>query len=361
MQNSAFEQEVLKLTNDFRRKNNLKSLVLDRKLDEAADKHSESMAKDDFFSHTGKKGDRLGDRLKSVGFQYQTAGENIAAGQRTPEAVVQGWINSPGHKANILNPSFNGIGIGYYSLQNDTGNVNYNTYWTQVFGKGNIETSSPNPTPSPRPTPSPSPKPTPSPSPSPRPTPKLRPTPNNDLVIEGTIGADRLTGRRASQKLYGKEGNDVIRARGGNDQVFGGGGNDRLFGAAGNDRLMGGAGDDLLRGAQGSINEKDVLSGGGGRDRFILGNKNGAFYNDGNASSMGIGDYAVITDFSQQEGDRIHLSSKHSYRLGTAPRGLGGGQALFIDSPNGQQDELIAVIRGGGQNLQLNSSAFRIA
>ncbi|MGD1898836.1 MAG: CAP domain-containing protein [Phormidesmis sp.] len=357
MLNNAFEQEVLKLTNEFRRKNGLKPLVLDQSLEKAADRHSQAMAKEDFFSHTGKQGESPSDRAKSAGYESGFVGENIAAGYGTPELVVQGWIDSPGHRANLLNSSYNEIGVGYYFQQNDTGNVNYGSYWTQVFGKGTIE----KPTPSPTPSPSPSPKPTPTPS-EPKPTPSPSPTPaptfDNRSVIKGTGGADKLIGGNAAQSLYGRRGDDVIQAKGGNDKVAGGSGNDRLFGEAGNDRLMGGSGKDLLQGAaQNAINEKDVLTGGGGSDRFILGNKNGAFYNDGKASSAGLNDYALITDFRQRAGDVIQLSAKHSYRLGAAPKGVEGGQALFIDSPNGQSDELIAVIKRG-QNLQLNSSAF---
>ncbi|UBF24763.1 CAP domain-containing protein [Kovacikia minuta CCNUW1] len=69
-------------------------------------------------------------------------GENIAAGYSTPEQVVQGWINSPGHRANLLNPSYTELGIGYYYLANDTGSVNYKSYWTQDFGSGDRNPSS---------------------------------------------------------------------------------------------------------------------------------------------------------------------------------------------------------------------------
>lgn len=65
-------------------------------------------------------------------------GENIAAGYSTPEAVVEGWKNSSGHRANLLNPNFTELGVGYYYLANDTGSVNYNRYWTQVFGSGDL-------------------------------------------------------------------------------------------------------------------------------------------------------------------------------------------------------------------------------
>ncbi|MDJ0690009.1 MAG: CAP domain-containing protein [Xenococcaceae cyanobacterium MO_188.B32] len=69
-----------------------------------------------------------------TGYQYSTAAENIAAGYQTPEAVVEAWMGSAGHRANILNPDLTEIGVGYEYLANDTGSVNYNSYWTTTFG-----------------------------------------------------------------------------------------------------------------------------------------------------------------------------------------------------------------------------------
>ena len=87
--------------------------------------------------------------------------------------------------------------------------------------------------------------------------------------------------------------------------------------------------------------------------------RTGSFYDDGNARSMGTSNYAIISDLNIAQGDIIQLSSRHDYRLGSAPRGIGGGQALFIDNDGGTQDELIAVIRGAN-NLNLNSNTFRM-
>ncbi|MEO0646415.1 MAG: CAP domain-containing protein [Cyanobacteria bacterium J06650_10] len=342
MQNAAFEQEVLRLTNEFRLENGRKALVLDQSLERAADVHTQNMAKKDFFSHTGKDNSKPWDRAKDLGYESGYVGENIAAGYTSAKAVVDGWINSPGHRANMLNADFNEIGIGHYYLQNDTGNVNYRNYWTQVFGKGTIE----KPVFTPKP-------------PTPTPTPKPTPTLNNSLVIRGTIRSERLTGGATNQSLFGEGGDDVIDAKGGNDRLIGGNGKDRLYGGRGNDRLVGGNDADLLQGAnRNSKNEKDVLIGGGGSDLFILGNKNGAFYKDYKAQTLGTSDYAYISDFNQRQGDVIQLSAKQSYRLGSAPKGVESGKALFIDNPAGQQDELIAVIKGNN-NLQLNSGAFK--
>lgn len=139
MQNSAFVQEILNLTNQFRASNGLAALTIDLNLTKAAQQYSQDMALYDFFSHTGKNGSTAQSRALSAGYESGYVGENIAAGYTTPKEVVDGWISSTGHRANLLNPSYNEIGIGYYYLQNDTGSVNYGSYWTQVFGKGVVE------------------------------------------------------------------------------------------------------------------------------------------------------------------------------------------------------------------------------
>ena len=131
---TKFIEQVVQLTNDERAKAGLPPLKLNNKLVDAAGDHSSDMAQDDFFSHTGADGSSLGDRVRASGYQYSRTGENIAAGQTTPAQVVEGWMNSPGHRANILNPNYTEIGVGYEYLQNDTGSVNYKHYWTQVFG-----------------------------------------------------------------------------------------------------------------------------------------------------------------------------------------------------------------------------------
>jgi len=132
--NPDFIDQVVDLINDERTQANLDPLEMDSQLSEAAQLHSESMANDDFFSHQGVDGSSPFDRIEDAGYQYSRAAENIAAGHQTPEAVVQGWMNSSGHRANILNPNFTEIGVGYEDLANDTGSVNYNSYWTTTFG-----------------------------------------------------------------------------------------------------------------------------------------------------------------------------------------------------------------------------------
>ena len=128
----AFEQRVLELTNAKRAEAGLPPLVLDSKLAAAADKHSQDMAAKNYFSHVEPDGDTLGVRVQDEGYRYLRVGENIAAGYKTPEAVVEGWMNSSGHRANILNPNFKELGVGYHK-DPDAADT-YDHYWTQVFG-----------------------------------------------------------------------------------------------------------------------------------------------------------------------------------------------------------------------------------
>ncbi len=140
-------EKVVELTNLERAKAGLPSLTPNNQLVNAAQNHSSNMLQDDFFDHTAPDGSSVSNRAKDSGYEYLLVGENIAAGQTTAEEVVQGWMNSPGHRANILNPNYTEIGVGYEYAPNDSGSVNYNHYWTQVFGTSpesdsdNIESS----------------------------------------------------------------------------------------------------------------------------------------------------------------------------------------------------------------------------
>lgn len=125
--------QVLKLINNERSRAGLRPVQLNAALTQAAQRHSTSMAYQDFFNHTGPDGDFVS-RIRDAGYRFSAASENIAAGQSTAEVAVQGWMNSPGHRANILNPNFVDTGIGYEYLANDPGRVTYKHYWTQTFG-----------------------------------------------------------------------------------------------------------------------------------------------------------------------------------------------------------------------------------
>lgn len=121
---STAESEVTRLTNVERAKAGCGALRVDAKLTAAAEAHSKDMVDRDYFSHTSPDGKGPGDRAAAAGYR-RWSGENIAAGYPTPEAVVQGWMNSPGHKANILNCQSKATGVGYDEREN---------MWTQMFG-----------------------------------------------------------------------------------------------------------------------------------------------------------------------------------------------------------------------------------
>ena len=121
---SAFEQEVLELTNAERTKAGLAPLTLDTELSKVARIKSQDMKDQNYFSHTSPTYGSPFDMMKTFGISYTSAAENIAQGQTTPKEVVQAWMNSQGHRENILNASYTHIGIGHVSDGN---------YWTQMF------------------------------------------------------------------------------------------------------------------------------------------------------------------------------------------------------------------------------------
>ena len=120
----AYEREVVRLVNVERAKAGLPVLEYDWQLSRVARYKSEDMQKNNYFSHTSPTYGSPFNMMKSFGISYKTAGENIARGYSTPAAVVEGWMNSPGHRANILNSSFTHMGVGY---------VKIGSYWTQMF------------------------------------------------------------------------------------------------------------------------------------------------------------------------------------------------------------------------------------
>ncbi|MFJ5263136.1 CAP domain-containing protein [Streptomyces sp. NPDC088387] len=120
--------EVTELTNRERIRAGLRPLAPDPLLTVAAQAHSADMVARDFYSHTAPDGSRPWDRAAAAGARRRSVGENIACGQRSAGEVVTGWMNSPGHRANILKPDFTHIGIGL------AGGGRSGTYWTQLFG-----------------------------------------------------------------------------------------------------------------------------------------------------------------------------------------------------------------------------------
>lgn len=115
---------IVELVNEERIKAGLNPVILDEAASNAALIRSKEIVSS--FSHTRPNGSSFSTALKEQGISYRRAGENIAWGQRSPEQVMEGWMNSPGHRANILGESFTHIGVGYYQ-------ENGVNYWTQLF------------------------------------------------------------------------------------------------------------------------------------------------------------------------------------------------------------------------------------
>ncbi|EQE62134.1 CAP domain-containing protein [Clostridioides difficile] len=124
---SAYQKEVVDLVNIERAKAGLNPLTLDSSISNVATKKSQDMIDNNYFSHNSPTYGSPFDMLKKFGISYKTAGENIAMGQKTPKEVVNAWMNSEGHRKNIMNPNFSKIGVGV--AQKSVGSI----YWTQIF------------------------------------------------------------------------------------------------------------------------------------------------------------------------------------------------------------------------------------
>ena len=298
-----FDLEVLQLVNQERTTFGFQPLTLSEKLDTAADRHSQDMAANSYFDHTGRDGSSADQRIERAGYtNWNRWGENIAKGYRSPADVVRGWMNSPGHRANILKAGFTHMGLGYAVTAGVPGAL----YWTQVFAAGdpnpgvhsptrtNPPPANPSNTPSPsQPTnPSPTnPSNTPSPSQPANPSPttskqsSTQPLTNKSSIdtirsdrLKGSTGKDVLLGGGGNDRLYGKNSADRLDGRGGEDTLFGGTGNDTLIGGGGRDRLLAGSGNDLTYGNGGA----DKLYGHGGNDTLLGGSGNDFLVGGGN-------------------------------------------------------------------------------
>lgn len=121
----SFTAQVVALVNEERAKAGLAPLRVDSKALAAASVRAQEIERS--FSHTRPDGSSFDSALRQSGVSFIGAGENIAYGQRTPEEVMEGWMNSQGHRANILNKDYTTIGVGYHQNSAGTG------YWTQLF------------------------------------------------------------------------------------------------------------------------------------------------------------------------------------------------------------------------------------
>jgi uncharacterized YkwD family protein len=119
---TTFEEQVAQLVNKERAKQGLSPLLHRADIKSVAEKKAMDMINSNYFSHTSPNYGSPFDMMKTFGIKYRTAGENIAKGQKTPQEVMNAWMNSSGHRANILNAKFDSIGVGYY-----------NGAWVQMF------------------------------------------------------------------------------------------------------------------------------------------------------------------------------------------------------------------------------------
>ncbi|WP_170397086.1 CAP domain-containing protein [Ruegeria arenilitoris] len=321
---SNLERQMLALINDERTSRGLQPLKLELQLNDSAEDHSEWMLQTDIFSHTGQGGSSATQRMRDAGFDFTgswRSGENIAwqsergAAGASDDVVQlhQSLMNSPGHRANILNPDFEYIGIGI-----EEGNFNG---WDAVIVTQNFATTS---------------------------APVQLDTggsgggsggdtptqPGQQAVDAGTVGDasdnwfilkagqagalnggdgdDILDGGFGRDTLTGGTGDDTLSGHGGNDVLLGGQGGDLLMGATGNDWLQSGMGADRLQGGSGN----DVLRGGRGRDTLIGGDDDDTLIGARGIDTMTGGNGAdtfvftigpdTVTDFTSE--DFIDLS-----------------------------------------------------
>lgn len=123
-----WQQELLRLVNDARATAGVPPLSVDSRLTEAAQAHSQDQANHRNLSHSGSDGSEVGDRAARAGYDSTFVGENVAHNYPTVQALFSGWMNSSGHRDNILSPNYRHMGLGVaYSESNEP-------YWTQVFG-----------------------------------------------------------------------------------------------------------------------------------------------------------------------------------------------------------------------------------
>ncbi|WP_284707161.1 CAP domain-containing protein [Lyngbya confervoides] len=327
-----FDQALLNRVNQARRQAGLAPVLLSQKIDTAADQFSRRMAVGDFFDLTDPgSGETILDQVKDTSYRPSQIWALLAGVSNAADQVFSRWMGSQQGRDSILAPRAQHLGVGYYFLKSDPGQVQFQHYWTLVLAVGD-----PNPG-------------------------VYRPDGEDppSSIILGTPRPDTLLGDAAANTLRGLAGNDVLRGGIGPDKLWGDGGQDRLFGDSGADILVGGRGNDVLKGGGGpdvlmgvqpsasqpwvGQGEIDQLTGNAGPDLFQLGDRNGAYYQDGQVKTLGVTDYALILDFNAQAGDRIQLHGQpDDYLLGSSTGGLPSGTAIYYLSSQGK--ELIGVL-----------------
>ncbi|HEY9692686.1 MAG TPA: hypothetical protein V6D15_10795 [Oculatellaceae cyanobacterium] len=175
--------------------------------------------------------------------------------------------------------------------------------------------------------------------------------------LDGGDGEDNLSGGIGNDTLSGSVGNDSLNGGTGDDTLLGGIDNDTLSGSVGNDSLDGGDGDDILVGSNLTPGQLDILTGGTGKDLFVLANDIAAFYDDGDVASGGTADYALIKDFVTGT-DTIRLTGAASnYLLNATTGDLPAGTGIYVDKPGSEPDELLGIVENV-TGLTLTSQDF---
>ncbi|MEO0401251.1 MAG: CAP domain-containing protein [Pseudomonadota bacterium] len=318
---SQFERQMLDLINQERAARGIDALTLELRLNDASEDHSTWMDDTLVFSHTGVDGSDPGDRMRDAGFEFSgnwTWGENIAyQSERGAQGITDdvadlhaSLMNSPGHRANILNPDFDLIGIG---IEVGDGRGFDAVYVTQKFASTEAPVQldqqiEP-------------------------PTDPFTGTSGDDVLagdgddntLAGVAGDDRILARAGDDTVFGGTGRDDIQGGAGEDDLRGSAGGDDIAGGAGADRISGGKGNDGLGGGSGSDTitggaGRDTIDGGGGSDVLRGGAGNDSI--DGGAGDDRISGQAgrdrfvfstgqdIVTDFDIGEtGERIDLRS----------------------------------------------------
>jgi uncharacterized protein YkwD len=119
--------------NRYRRQHRRGRVTLHARLNRAAQRHARAMANRDFFSHDGPNGSTVGQRVTQTGYIWGLVAENIAAGQQNPKEAIRTWMDSPGHRHNILMKGVVHVGLAHVRRDPDPGEVSFRDYWVMVL------------------------------------------------------------------------------------------------------------------------------------------------------------------------------------------------------------------------------------
>lgn len=131
----AWRADMLRQINRVRTRHGIAPLRIDARLNRAAQSHSDDMARRDFFDHRSPEGARMTDRADRTGYRWQRIIENIAAGYPNAASAIEGWMESPDHRAGLLDSRVRDAGLGYVYLPHDSGQVQKAHYWTLLVGR----------------------------------------------------------------------------------------------------------------------------------------------------------------------------------------------------------------------------------